>query len=59
MIRPKLEYTLCTVSSSKKWKLIENIQKRAYRMVPKAKPDTPTMEIKEILNYKPMKNKLE
>ena len=59
VIRPKLEYALCTVSSSKKWYLIENIQKRAYRMVLKAKPDTPTLEIKEMLNYKSMKNKLE
>ena len=58
-IRPKLEYALCTVSSSKKWKLIEKIQHRAYRMVLKAKPDTPTIEIREILNFKSMTNKLQ
>ena len=28
-------------------------------MVLKAKPDTPTLEIKEMLNYKSMQNKLE
>ena len=59
VIRPKLEYALCTISSSKKWKLIEKIQRRAYRMVLKAKPDTPSMEIKEILNYKSITHKLE
>ena len=59
VIRPKLEYSLCTISSSTKWKLIEKIQKRAYRMVLKAKPDSPSIKIKEILNYKSMANKLE
>ena len=59
VIRPKLEYALCTISSSKKWKLIEKIQRRAYRMVLKAKPDSPSMEIKEILNYKSITHKLE
>ena len=38
VIRPKLEYAICTISSSKKWKLIEQIQRRAYRMVLKSKP---------------------
>ena len=33
VIRPKLEYVICTMSSSTKWKLIEQIQRRAYRMI--------------------------
>ena len=59
VIRPKLEYAICTISSSKKWKQIEKIQKRAYRMVLKAKSDTPSIELKEILNYKSITNKLQ
>ena len=59
VIRPKMEYALCTVSQSVKFKELEKIQKRALRIALRVKTQTPTKYLMELVNGKTLKEKLE
>ena len=58
VIRPKLEYALCTTSSKNRMKEIEKVQKRALRIALQVKKQTPTWKLMEIVNGKSMTDKL-
>ena len=58
VIRPKMEYALCTVSVSKSFKELINLQKRAIRIALQAKRNTPSAMLNEIVNAKTIANKL-
>ena len=59
VIRPKMEYAMCTVSSSVKFEELEKIQKRAIKIALQVKQQTPTKYIMEITNSKTIQEKLE
>ena len=59
VIRPKMEYALCTVSAATKFKELEKIQKRAIRIALQAKTQTPTKYLLEIVNGKTITEKLQ
>ena len=59
VIRPKMEYALCTVSQSIKFKELEKIQKRAMRIALRVKTQTPTKYLMELVNGKTLQEKLE
>ena len=58
VIRSKMEYALCTVSVSKKFKELISLQKRAIRIALQAKRNTPSMMLNEIANTKTIVDKL-
>ena len=57
VIRPKLEYALCTTSNQTKLNEISKIQKRAMRIALQVKKQTPTWYLMETTNSKPMVEK--
>ena len=59
VIRPKMEYALCSISGSRKFVELENIQKRAIKIALQAKKQTKTKYLMEIVNGKSLKEKLE
>ena len=59
VIRPKLEFGQEIVSASSKFKEIEKFQIRVAKLALNLKRDTPTIYVKELLNLKTMKQKLE
>ena len=58
VIRPKLEYALCTIGDKTRMKEINKIQKRAIRIALQVKRQTPTWKLMEIVNSKSINDKL-
>ena len=58
VIRPKMEYAICTVSASSQFKELEKLQKRAIRFALQAKRNTPSVLLNEICNMKSIHIKL-
>ena len=58
VIRPKMEYALCSCSASSRFKELIKLQKRALRIAMQAKRNTPTIMLNEIGNIKTIQNKL-
>ena len=59
VIRPKLEFCLCTVSGASKLDCLMKIQKRAMRIAARAKPQTPTKYLLELFSCKTIEERLE
>ena len=59
VIRPQLEYALCTTSTASRFKELEKIQKRALRIALRAKTQTKTKLLMEIINGKTIQEKVE
>ena len=58
VIRPRVEYALCTASISSRMNIIEKLQKRAIRIALQAKRDSPSVMMNEITNTKTIEQKL-
>ena len=57
VIRPKLEYSFCTISKSR-IEMLERAQKRAMRIAVQVKKQTPTSKLLNVVNGKTMMEKL-
>ena len=58
VIRPKVEYAMCTVSASSCFDTLYKLQKKAIKIALQVKKNTPTMMLNEIGFIKSMENKL-
>ena len=58
VIRPRVEYALCSVSISKRMDMIIKLQKKAIRIALQAKKNTSSFLLNEITNTKTVMNKL-
>ena len=58
VIRPRVEYALCSVSSATKFKELIKLQKRAVRIAMQVKRNTPSIMLNEIGNIKKIEHKL-
>ena len=58
VIRPKMEYAMCTISASSQFVELEKLQKRAIRIALQAKRNTTTAMLSEICSTKSIKYKL-
>ena len=59
VIRPKIEYALCTVSASTRFDCLFKLQKKAVKIALQAKKNTPTAMINKIGCIKTIANKLQ
>ena len=59
VIRPKLEYALCTIANKRRIEEITKIQKRAIRIALQVKRQTATWKLMEVVNGKSMSDKLD
>ena len=59
VIRPSVEYALCTFYGASKWNLLHKLHKRAIRIALRARMNTPSLELFEIVNGKTTDQRLQ